>query len=158
MGSSKSVTREIANDEPVLLRSKENIKDLINIRWGISQWKSFHAKTIYFKLCKNLVPLETELYHELRNCTIRTTVSAQMTVSYIIFFREVFNFDGVQNMSKVVCNWRLLDEKGIQGEPTLLRSDENAGWDFYIFFLLLLFVYCILGIFVKKKLIEKQIW
>ncbi|KAK1557893.1 hypothetical protein Q3G72_033798 [Acer saccharum] len=74
MGSSKSVTREIANDEPVLLRSKENIKDLINIR-------------------------------------------------------EDFNFDGVQNTSKVIGNLRPLDEQGIQGEPTFLRSEKNAGED-----------------------------
>ncbi|TXG47525.1 hypothetical protein EZV62_026819 [Acer yangbiense] len=56
MGSSKSVTREIANDEPVLLRSKENIKDLINIREDFN----FDGVQNTSKVIGNLRPLDEQ--------------------------------------------------------------------------------------------------
>ncbi|KAK4857802.1 hypothetical protein QYF36_006493 [Acer negundo] len=56
MGSSKSVTREIANDEPVLLRSKENIKDLSNIREDFN----FDGVQNTSKVIGNLRPIDEQ--------------------------------------------------------------------------------------------------
>ncbi|KAK2642200.1 hypothetical protein Ddye_023963 [Dipteronia dyeriana] len=56
MGSSKSVTREIANDEPVLLRSKENVKDLSNIREDFN----FDGVQNTSKVIGNLRPLDEQ--------------------------------------------------------------------------------------------------
>ncbi|KAK3207010.1 hypothetical protein Dsin_021056 [Dipteronia sinensis] len=56
MGSSKSVTRELANDEPVLLRSKENVKDLSNIR----EDSNFDGLQNTSKVVGNLRPLDEQ--------------------------------------------------------------------------------------------------
>lgn len=56
-----------------------------------------------------------------------------------IFNRESLKTDDAQNGSKLVGISSPQDKQGTGGEPAILGTEKNAGWDFYVWVSLLHF-------------------
>ncbi|KAL5839414.1 hypothetical protein ACOSQ4_012022 [Xanthoceras sorbifolium] len=158
VGTSKSLSREQANDEPVLLISEENVKDLSNIREDFnSDGVQYTSKVVGdLRLLDEqgiqgeptILRSEKNAGEDLHNSDVQIgsqlgaksptrestesepgSLMSENNVKNFSDIREGYNSDGSQNGSQVVGDLRSLDKQVKQGEPAMLRTEKNSGDD-----------------------------